>query len=85
MKIHLSLASLVSRVRQIHVPVAIQNTVRFDALMSCWFSYDVTKIRTTKLFIHLIFYFHDAEGQLKAGIHATFLSEWVLSFVVDYA
>ena len=26
---------------------------------NCWFSHDVTKIRTTKLLIFLIFYFHD--------------------------
>ena len=51
----------------------------------CWFSHDVTNIQTTKLFILLIFYFHDIQEQLKANIHAKFCSKWVLGFVINYA
>ena len=38
-----------------------------------------------KLLILLIFYFNDVSEQLKTNIHTHFCSEWVLSFVIDYA
>ena len=48
------------------------------------FLHDFTKIKTTKLFILLRFYFHDAKQQVKTNIHTNFRSEWVLGFVIDH-
>ena len=51
----------------------------------CWFSYDVTKIQTTKLSILLRYYFHDVLEQLKTNFHTNFRFKRVLGFVIEYA
>ena len=51
----------------------------------CWFSYDVTKIQTTKLSILPRFYFHDVLGQLKTNFHTNFLFKRLLGFVIEHA
>ena len=48
------------------------------------FHTDVTKFQTSELLILLIFYFHDAQEQLKTNIHTNFHTEWVLGLVIDY-
>ena len=52
---------------------------------NCWFSHDVTKIQTKKLFILPRFYFHDALEQLKANSQTNFRFKRVLGFVIEYA
>ena len=49
------------------------------------FSHGVTKVQTRQLLIHLRFYFHDVQEQLKTNTHTSFPLEWVLGFVLDYA
>ena len=51
----------------------------------CWFSHDVTKIRTKKLLILPRFYFHDALEQLKTNFHTNFRFKRVLGFEIEYA
>ena len=45
---------------------------------NCWFSHDVTKIRTKKLSILPRFYFHDALEQLKTNFDTNFRFKRVL-------
>ena len=52
---------------------------------NCWFSHDVTKIRTTKLSIEPIFHVHDVLEQLKTNFHINFRLKRVLGFVIEYA
>ena len=52
--------------------------------MNCWFSHDVTKIKTTKQAILLRFYFHDILEQLKTNLHTNFHFKRVLGFVIKY-
>ena len=51
----------------------------------CWFSHDVTKIQTTKLWNLPRFYFHDVLEQLKNSFHTNFRFKRVLGFVIEYA
>ena len=51
----------------------------------CWFSHDVTRIRTTKLSILLRFYFHGVLEQLKTNFQTNFRLKRVLGFVIEYA
>ena len=51
----------------------------------CWFSHDVTKIRTTKLSILLRFYFHGVLEQLKINFQTNFRFQRVLGFVMGCA
>ena len=53
--------------------------------MNCWFSHDVTKIRTKKLSILPRFYFHDALEQLETNFHTNFRFKRMLGFVTEYA
>ena len=46
---------------------------------NCWFSYDVTKVQTTKLLILLRFYFHDVLEQLETNFHSNFCFKRVQS------
>ena len=52
--------------------------------MYCWFSYDVTKIQTTKLSILLRFYFHGVLEQLNTNFRTHFRFKRVLGFVIEY-
>ena len=51
----------------------------------CWFSYDVTRIQTTKLSILLRFYFHGLLEQLKTNFQTNFRFKRILGFVIEYA
>ena len=51
----------------------------------CWFSHDVTKIQTTKLWNLPRFYFHDVLEHLKHNFHTNFRFKTVLGFVIEYA
>ena len=51
----------------------------------CWFSHDVTTIRTKKLSIPPRFYFHDALEQLKTNFDTNFRFKRVLGFVTEDA
>ena len=53
--------------------------------MYCWFSHDVTKIKTKKLSILPRFYFHGALEELKTNFHTHFRFKKVLGFVIEYA
>ena len=50
-----------------------------------WFSFNVTKIQTTKLSILPRFYFHDVLEQLKTNFHTNFRFKRVPGFVIQYA
>ena len=52
---------------------------------NCWFSHDVTKIKTKKLSILPRFYFHDALEELKTNFQTHFRVKRVLGFVIEYA
>ena len=41
----------------------------------CWFSHDVTKIRTTKLSMLLRFYFHVVLEKLRTNVQKIFASK----------
>ena len=51
----------------------------------CWFSHDVTKIKTKKLSILPRFCFHDALEELKTNFHTNFRFKRALDFVIEYA
>ena len=50
-----------------------------------WFSFNVTKIQTTKLSILPRFYFHDVLEQLKTNFHTNFRFKRVPGFVIQDA
>ena len=70
--------------RNIYMSLMFINMMPKMCLCNCWFSHDVTKIQTKKLWILPRFYLHDAfKSSLKTIFHTNFLFKRVLAWFCD--